>query len=69
MTKTEILQELQLLTDLASTTHDSFSYNKLTKVKDSLISLWDKEDMYYEEIRNALQMDETFDNLNQLKIR
>jgi hypothetical protein len=69
MTKTEILQELQLLTDLASTTHDSFSYNKLTKVKDSLISLWGKEDMYYDEIRNALQMDETFDNLNQLKIR
>ena len=69
MTKTEILQELQLLTDLASTTHDSFSYNKLTKVKDSLISLWNKEDMYYEEIRNALQMDETFENLNQLKIR
>jgi hypothetical protein len=69
MTKTEILQELQLLTDLASTTHDSFTYNKLTKVKDSLISLWGKEDMYYEEIRNALQMDETFDNLNQLKIR
>lgn len=69
MTKTEILQELQLLTDLASTMNDSFTYNKLTKVKDSLISLWDKEDMYYEEIRNALQMDETFDNLNQLKIR
>jgi hypothetical protein len=69
MTKTEILQELQLLTDLASTTHDSFTYNKLTKVKDSLISLWNKEDMYYEEIRNALQIDETFDNLNQLKIR
>ena len=69
MTKTEILQELQLLTDLASTTHDSFSYNKLTKVKDSLISLWNTEDLYYEEIRNALQMDETFYNLNQLKIR
>ena len=69
MTKTEILQELHLLTDLASTTHDSFTYNKLTKVKDSLISLWNTEDMYYEEIRNALQMDETFDNLNQLKIR
>ena len=69
MTKTEILQELQLLTDLASTMSDSFTYNKLNKVKDSLISLWDKEDMYYEEIRNALQMDETFDNLNQLKIR
>ena len=69
MTKTEILQELQLLTDLASTMSDSFTYNKLTKVKDSLISLWNKEDMYYEEIRNALQMDETFDNLNQLNIR
>jgi hypothetical protein len=69
MTKTEILQELQLLTDLASTMSDSFTYNKLTKVKDSLISLWNTEDMYYEEIRNALQMDETFDNLNQLKIR
>lgn len=69
MTKTEILQELQLLTDLASTMSDSFTYNKLTKVKESLISLWNTEDMYYEEIRNALQMDETFDNLNQLKIR
>jgi hypothetical protein len=69
MTKTEILQELQLLTDLASTMSDSFTYNKLTKVKDSLISLWNTEDMYYEEIRNALQMDETFDNLNQLNIR
>lgn len=69
MTKTEILQELQLLTDLASTMSDSFTYNKLTKVKDSLISLWNTEDMYYEEIRNALQMDETFENLNQLKIR
>lgn len=69
MTKTEILQELQLLTDLASTMSDSFTYNKLTKVKDSLISLWNTEDMYYEEIKNALQMDETFENLNQLKIR
>lgn len=69
MTKTEILQELQLLTDLASTMSDSFTYNKLTKVKDSLISLWNTEDMYFEEIRNALQMDETFENLNQLKIR
>jgi len=69
MTKIEIIQELQLLTDLASTMNDSFTYNKLTKVKDSLISLWNKEDMYYEEIRNALQMDETIDNLNQLNIR
>jgi hypothetical protein len=69
MTKTEILQELQLLTDLASTMNDSFTYNKLTKVKDSLISLWDKEDMYYEEIKRVLNYEETMDNLNQLNIR
>jgi hypothetical protein len=33
MTKTEILNELQLLIDLASTTNDTWSYNKLNKIK------------------------------------
>jgi hypothetical protein len=69
MTKTEILNELQLLTDLASTMNDSFTYNKLIKVKDSLESLWQIEYAYFEEIKQVLNYDETMDNLNQLKIR
>jgi hypothetical protein len=69
MTKTEILQELQLLTDLASTMSDSFTYNKLTKVKDSLESLWQTEHAYFEEIKQVLNYEETMDNLNQLNIR
>jgi hypothetical protein len=69
MTKTEILQELQLLTDLASTMNDSFTYNKLTKVITSLESLWQTEYAYFEEIKQVLNYDETMDNLNQLNIR
>jgi hypothetical protein len=69
MTKTEILQELQLLTDLASTTNDTWSYNKLSRVKDSLESLWQTEYAYFEEIKQVLNYDETMDNLNQLNIR
>lgn len=69
MTKTEILTDLELSLNVANSIDNVYLRNKLIKVKDSLISLWNTEDMYYEEIRNALQMDETFDNLNQLKIR
>ena len=69
MTKTEILNELQLLTDLAGTMSDSFTYNKLTKVKDSLESLWQTEYAYFEEIKQVLNYEETMDDLNQLKIR
>jgi len=69
MTKTEILQELQLLTDLASTMNDSFTYNKLTKVITSLESLWQTEYVYFEEIKQVLNYEETMDNLNQLNIR
>jgi hypothetical protein len=69
MTKTEILQELQLLTDLASTTNDIWSYNKLNKIKNSLESLWQTEYAYFEEIKQVLNYDETMDNLNQLNIR
>jgi hypothetical protein len=69
MTKTEILNELQMLTDLASTTNDTWSYNKLSRVKDSLESLWQTEYAYFEEIKQVLNYDETMDNLNQLNIR
>jgi len=69
MTKTEILQELQLLTDLASTTNDTWSYKKLNKIKTSLESLWQTEYAYFEEIKQVLNYDETMDNLNQLNIR
>ena len=69
MTKTEILQELQLLTDLASTMNDSFTYNKLTKVIISLESLWQTEYAYFEEIKQVLNHNETMENLNQLNIR
>jgi hypothetical protein len=69
MTKTEILTDLELSLNVANSIDNVYLRNKLMKVKESLVSLWDKEDMYYEEIRNVLQMDETFDNLNQLKIR
>jgi hypothetical protein len=69
MTKTEILTDLELSLNVANSIDNVYLRNKLMKVKESLVSLWNKEDMYYEEIRNALQMDETFENLNQLKIR
>lgn len=69
MTKTEILTDLELSLNVANSIDNVYLRNKLMKVKESLISLWNTEDMYFEEIRNALQMDETFDNLNQLKIR
>lgn len=69
MTKTEILTDLELSLNVANSIDNVYLRNKLMKVKESLVSLWNTEDMYFEEIRNALQMDETFDNLNQLKIR
>ena len=69
MTKTEILTDLELSLNVANSIDNVYLRNKLMKVKESLVSLWNTEDMYFEEIKNALQMDETFENLNQLKIR
>ena len=69
MTKTEILTDIELSLNVADSIENVYLRNKLNKIKLSLISLWNTEDMYYEEIRNVLRMDETFDNLNQLKIR
>lgn len=80
MNKTEILQELQLFIDLAGTKSDSYTFNKLNKVKDSLMSLWDQEDLYYEEmtkelsndydqqIKEVLNYEETMFNLDRIRI-
>lgn len=69
MTKLEIIKELDLLILASEQVYDSYTKNKMIKIKNALTALWDKEDAYYEEIKQVLNYEETMNNLNDLKIR
>lgn len=57
MEKQNILDQLNLLYDLARYQENVFIANKLLEIRQSLADLWIKEEYYYEQIRKTLSDD------------
>lgn len=69
MNKQEIILKLEKLLALSEAREDVYLVANLTDVIAALSNEFDLSDMYAQEIRNALQMDETERLLNNIKIR
>jgi hypothetical protein len=69
MNKQEIILKLEKLLALSQAREDVYLVANLTDVIAALSNEFDLSDMYAQEIRNALQMDETERLLNNIKIR
>ncbi len=67
--KTEIINEIDSLIQLTSDLDNVYIKNRLRYVKKLLLTEWNESDLYYEQIREVLKEEETFNNLNAIKIR
>jgi hypothetical protein len=67
--KTEIINELDSLIQLSKDLDNAYMKNKLRDIKKLLLKEWNESDLYYEQIREVLREEETFNNLNAIKIR
>jgi hypothetical protein len=66
--KTQIIEKLDLL--LGTVNENNIYQAKLIKeIKQDLINEWNESDNYAEQIRNVLDMDVTYELLNNIKIR
>jgi hypothetical protein len=66
--KTTIIEKLDLL--LATTSeYNSFQITLINSIKQDLMNEWNEIDNYTEQIKQVLDMDVTYENLNNIKIR
>ena len=66
--KTTIIEKLDLL--LATTSeYNSFQITLINEIKQDLINEWNEIDNYTEQIKQVLDMDVTYELLNNIKIR
>jgi hypothetical protein len=66
--KTEIIRKLDILIDLQSE-DNIYQITLLKSIKKDLINEWNASDNYAQQIREVLDMDNTYDLLNNIKIR
>jgi len=66
--KIEIIRKLDILLDLQSE-DNIYQINLINSIKQDLINEWNASDAYADEIRAVLDMDVTYENLNNIKIR
>lgn len=66
--KTEIIESLDILFSLQKES-DTYQKRLITKIKNDLINEWTASDMYVQQIREVLDMDNTYELLNNIKIR
>jgi hypothetical protein len=66
--KIEIIRKLDILLDLQSE-DNIYQITLLKSIKKELINEWNASDMYAQQIREVLDMDNTYDLLNNIKIR
>ena len=64
--KTQIINEIDDLIQLTKDLDNVYIKNRLRYIKKLLLTEWDETDFYYEEIKKALNHDETMNNLNEL---
>jgi hypothetical protein len=67
--KTEIINELDSLIQLSKDLDNAYMKNKLRNIRKLLLKEWNESDLYYEQIKQVLREEETFNNLNELTIR
>lgn len=67
--KTEIINELDSLIQLSKDLDNAYMKNKLRDIKKLLLKEWNESDLYYEQVREVLKEEETFNNLNAITIR
>ena len=66
--KIEIIRKLDILLDLQSE-DNIYQITLLNSIKKDLINEWNASDNYAQQIREVLDMDNTYENLNNIKIR
>jgi hypothetical protein len=66
--KTDVINKLDDLIQLSKDLDNTYFKNRLNEIKKDLLEEWNESDLYYEEIKRALNYDETMDNLNNLKL-
>jgi hypothetical protein len=66
--KTQIIEKLDLLLSTTSK-YNSFQIALINSIKQDLINEWNSSDDYAQQIREVLDMDNTYENLNNIKIR
>jgi hypothetical protein len=66
--KIEIIRKLDILIDLQSE-DNIYQITLLKSIKKDLINEWNASDNYAQQIREVLDMDNTYDLLNNIKIR
>ena len=66
--KIEILRKLDMLLDLQNESN-TYQIALINSIKKDLINEWNESDMYAQQIRQVLDMDVTYENLNNIKIR
>jgi hypothetical protein len=66
--KIEIIRKLDILLDLQSE-DNIYQITLLKSIKKDLINEWNASDNYAQQIREVLDMDNTYDLLNNIKIR
>jgi hypothetical protein len=67
--KKEIINELENLIQLSKDLDNVYMKNKLHNIKELLLKEWNESDLYYQQIREVLREEETFNNLNAITIR
>jgi hypothetical protein len=66
--KTTIIDRLDLLLSTTSE-YNTFHITLINSIKNDLINEWNESDAYAEQIRKVLDMDVTYELLNEIKIR
>jgi hypothetical protein len=66
--KTQIIEKLDMLLSITSE-YNSFQIALINSIKQDLINEWNASDDYAQQIREVLDMDNTYDLLNNIKIR
>jgi hypothetical protein len=66
--KIEIIRKLDMLLDLQNE-GNTYQIALINSIKQDLINEWNASDDYAQQIREVLDMDNTYDLLNNIKIR
>jgi hypothetical protein len=69
MTKQEIKSELENVIYVLETLENDYAALKLKAVLDALSEDWNQSDYYAAQINKVLNIEETMENLNNIKIR
>jgi hypothetical protein len=69
MTKQEIKTELENVIYVLETLENDYAALKLKAVLNALSEDWNQSDYYAEQINKVLNIEETMENLNNIKIR